>query len=122
MKKYEENNTASRILQPNRSMEDIGIYKNSKIKVDNGNKNLERCGSITSLFEKTPNLESKYKLHSEKMNKDSQIFLPDTKAKKRLRATYNHNLDSKDPLNVYVPESKDFHFSCIKMYLLFFIL
>ena len=79
---------------------------------------MERCGSIKSLLDKTPEIEVKIKLHSEKMIKDSQIFVPDKQRKRRIRTSYDHNLDSKDPLNFKTPEIKPYDLLSQKLYIL----
>lgn len=121
IKKIEENKIGERTLNPNKSMDDLSkglVHKNRKYNInranDLGNK-MERCGSIKTLLDKTPEIKIKTKLHSDKMIKDSKIFVPDTQPKKRLRASYKHNLDSKDPMNIKTPDSKIYDLSSQKL-------
>ncbi len=76
-----------------------------------------RCGSLQAIFDKTPEIETKTKLHYGKMLQHSDIFKPDTKPAKRMRLNYEHNLDSKDPLNIKVSETKEYDLSTKKLYL-----
>lgn len=114
---------SKRTLNPNMSMDDItsGILQNNRKfnanRYNDDEKKMVRCGSIQTLLQKTPEIEVKTKLHSGKMTEDSNIFVPDREPKRRLRSGYEHNLDSKDPLNIRAPESQEYNLSSLKLYI-----
>ena len=110
MKRREENQKSARIFNVysgnnNEITEEKFIQKKINF---NEKKALGRTGSLSCLFDRTDNYEKRTKLHSTKMTKDSNFFIPAEKPEKRQKHTVISGLDNKDPLNTIAPKQEKF--------------
>lgn len=109
-KRNEENKKTARIFNVNDPRNNTITEENNFMqkKKYSEQKALGRTGSLSCLFDKTDTYEKRNKLHSDKMTKDSNFFIPAEKPPKRAKHTVDSGLDSKDPLNTKIPKQQRF--------------